>query len=322
MFHPTFRFYKIRDDLGCPTPALSRRRSVDGGDSHLTLAEAMTRAASSQSYYTIRYLADRPLVEDAYRAYAYFRWVDDMVDQEKLNQAERLAFLTRQQEIIERCYQGQRLEGLSQEEQMAAELVYSDNAGEYSGLRTYIDKMMWVITFDARRRGALVNESELNDYSHCLAAAVTEVLHHFIGHEDYSPDDKTRYLAVTGAHITHLLRDTIEDTAAGYYNIPQEYLETHGIAPTDVNHEAFREWVKNRVKLARYYFEAGRAYLPRVENFRCRLAGFGYIGRFEIILDAIERDNYRLRPAYPERKSKKHMLKIALTALTNSMVKK
>ena len=45
-----------------------------------SLASAITKAASKQTYYTIRFLVDRPLVDDAFRAYAYFRWVDDVVD--------------------------------------------------------------------------------------------------------------------------------------------------------------------------------------------------------------------------------------------------
>ena len=45
-----------------------------------TLATSITKAASKQTYYTIRFLADRERVADAYRAYAYFRWVDDTLD--------------------------------------------------------------------------------------------------------------------------------------------------------------------------------------------------------------------------------------------------
>jgi phytoene/squalene synthetase len=44
------------------------------------LAPSITKAASKQTYYTIRLLADRARVADAYRAYAYFRWVDDVLD--------------------------------------------------------------------------------------------------------------------------------------------------------------------------------------------------------------------------------------------------
>ena len=44
------------------------------------LAASITQAASKQTYYTIRFLVDDWLVDDAYRAYAYFRWVDDWLD--------------------------------------------------------------------------------------------------------------------------------------------------------------------------------------------------------------------------------------------------
>ena len=47
-----------------------------------SLASAITKAASTQTYYTIRFLVDRPRMDDAFRAYAYFRWVDDVLDAE------------------------------------------------------------------------------------------------------------------------------------------------------------------------------------------------------------------------------------------------
>ena len=45
-----------------------------------SIAPAITKAASKQTYYTIRFLVDRDRVADAFRAYAYFRWVDDTLD--------------------------------------------------------------------------------------------------------------------------------------------------------------------------------------------------------------------------------------------------
>ena len=45
-------------------------------------ASSITKAASKQTYYTIRFLVDRERVDDAYRAYGYFRWVDDVLDAE------------------------------------------------------------------------------------------------------------------------------------------------------------------------------------------------------------------------------------------------
>lgn len=283
-----------------------------------TLAELITRKASSQTYFTIRYLIDRPMVQDAYRAYAYFRWVDDMVDQAQATRPERLAFLARQQEIIACCYRGDWPMDLCAEERLVANLIHSNQTAN-SGLQTYINQMMAVMVFDAKRKGRFISQEEMTEYTLALATAVTEALHYFIGHHDGSPQDETRYLAVTGAHVTHMLRDALEDTAVGYHNIPQEYLEQHSIAPTDINHDAYRAWVRQRVQLARDCFAQGRAYLTRVQNLRCRLAGYAYIARFEVVLDAIEKDDYRLRPAYHERKSKKVALKMGLAALKQTI---
>jgi phytoene/squalene synthetase len=132
--------------------------------------------------------------------------------------------------------------------------------------------------------------------------AVTEALHHFIGHGHSSPRSEARYLAATAAHITHMLRDTLEDTAAGYFNMPREFLESHAIAPQAVASDAYRKWVHGRVRLARDYFRAGKSYLAQVENLRCRIAGYAYIARFDGVLDAIEREGYQLRSEYRERK--------------------
>jgi hypothetical protein len=56
-----------------PSPLASTKYGRD-------LAASITWAASKQTFYTIRFLADRGRVRDAYRAYAYFRWVDDRLD--------------------------------------------------------------------------------------------------------------------------------------------------------------------------------------------------------------------------------------------------
>ncbi len=81
--------------------------------------------------------------------------------------------------------------------------------------------------------------------------------------------------------------------------------------------DAYRAWVKGRVLLARQYFKAGRGYLARVRNPRCRLAGFAYTARFEWLLDTIERESYSLRPQYNERKSIANGLRMSRLALSS-----
>jgi phytoene/squalene synthetase len=266
------------------------------------LAAAITKSASKQTYYTIRFFADRERVADAYRAYGYFRWVDDVLDAGAGTKSEKVAFINRQKSLLETSYRGETPNDVCAEEWMLVDLVSNDTE-KNSGLCSYLRNMMGVMVFDTRRRGRVITQTELSDYSRMLAIAVTEALYYFIGHNDPAPGPEARYLSVTAAHITHMLRDTLEDTEAGYFNIPREYLQKHGITPFDVDSRAYREWVYRRVQLARRYFKAGRECLAQTKSLRCRLAGYAYTARFEWMLGAIERDHYCLRPEYPERKS-------------------
>ena len=287
-----------------------------------TLAAAITKAASKQTYYTIRLFVDRERVDDAYRAYGYFRWVDDVLDAGisvredtstrpelsdivpfgKVEVAEKIAFVNRQKSLLEACYRGETPEVIYVEEWMLVDLVHHDTE-QNSGLKSYLRNMMDVMIFDAHRRGQIISQAELSEYSRMLATAVTEALHYFIGHDNPTPYHDSRYLAVTAAHITHMLRDAIEDAEAGYFNLPREYLQTHGISPQDVESWDYRAWVCQRVELARMYFKAGRKCTAKVKSLRCRLAGYAYTARFEWMLRTIERDHYCLRSEYPERKS-------------------
>jgi phytoene/squalene synthetase len=280
-------------------------------ESSQALAAWITKAASKQTYYTVRYLVDRPLISDAYRAYAYFRWVDDQLDQEGIDKPQRMAFVRRQQMLMERCYQGEPLPRLADEERMLVDLIDKDFQKD-SGLQAYIRNVM---AFDAERRGRLISQGELVDYSRYLATAVTEALHYFIGHDQPSPRSEARYLAATAAHIVHMLRDTAEDVEAGYYNIPSEFLAARGISAWEVESASYRAWVRGRVQLARSYFNAGRNYLAQVKNLRCRLAGYAYIARFEGVMGAIEAEGYRLRPDYAEYKRKATALRTGWSVL-------
>ena len=296
-----------------------------------SIAASITKAASKQTYYTIRFLADRERIADAYRAYAYFRWVDDTLDEDSalpkitgtvvsakyaIGAHERITFLERQKSLLEKCYRGEAISDATPEENMLVELVRHDPE-KNSGLQSYLRNMMQVMDFDARRRGRLISYAELNEYTRWLATAVTEAMHYFIGHDCFSPRNEIRYLAVSGAHITHMLRDTFDDVQVGYFNMPREVLEANHIRPNDIHSKPYRTWVQTRVQLARQYFKAGRDYLARVENPRCRLAGFAYTARFEWLLDTIEQEHYSLRPDYSERKSVHTGIRMGLSTLAS-----
>jgi phytoene/squalene synthetase len=280
------------------------------------LASSITKAASKQTYYTIRFLVDRELVEDAYRAYSYFRWVDDILDSASGTDAQRTTFLQCQESLLADCPHGRVPRETSPEEQMLVELVRHARQRD-RGLHIYLRNMMQVMDFDVKRRGQLTSQVELDAYTRWLASAVTECIHYFIGHDDCSPQESSRYMAVSAAHIIHMLRDTFDDAALGYYNVPREVLVANHMGPLDVNRQPYRAWVKSRIELARAYFDAGKGYFARVENARCRLACFAYIARFEWLLDVIEREGYLLRPQYVERNSASAGLQMAWMTLAS-----
>src|SRR5690606_28434973 len=157
----------------------------------------MTKAASRQSYYTIRYLADRDRVADAYRAYAYFRWIDDMVDEGAEPVETRAAVLRRQQALLEAGYRGRVPADLCPEERLLADLIEADTEPD-SGLQAYLRNMMQVMAFDVERRGRLITAAELDRYIDLLATGVIEALLHFIGHDCPAPRSESRAQAVRG----------------------------------------------------------------------------------------------------------------------------
>jgi phytoene/squalene synthetase len=281
---------------------ISNDKDMDITISQQTLAESIVKAASKQTYYTIRYFVDRPLVPLAYQAYAYFRWVDDTLDYDTGPQEEKIAFVKRQVALLDAFYRGEFTEEISSEEAMLKNLVKSDHR-EDSGLASYLKNMMAVMVFDAERRGRTISHDELASYTQSLAVAVTDALHYFIGGASPTIDDQQRYLAVTGAHITHMLRDAHEDIQSGYFNTPREYLQRKGLSENDLNSVAYQKWVCQQVSLARKYFDEGRKYLSSVRDLRCRLVGYAYTARFEWVLRTIARENYCLRSGYPDRKT-------------------
>jgi phytoene/squalene synthetase len=277
---------------------LPAQPSAAGDDALRLLARRITHAASKQTDYTIRFLVDPPLINTAYTAYAYFRWVDDTLDNPSVERESNLRFIERQRDIL--------LTGtapnLKPAEKLLCALLGTDDDPD-SRLHSYVNHMMAVMSFDAARRGCVVSADELAQYTRHLAAAVTDMLHYCIGHDTPPAPHPARYLAVTGAHITHMLRDTYEDVANGYYNISSEYLAAHHLQPTDTDSDAYRAWVMSRVGYARQCFSAGKRYLAGVPSLRCRVAGFAYTARFEQVLDAIQRNDFRLRPRYDQRKT-------------------
>ncbi|MFC2059152.1 squalene/phytoene synthase family protein [Chloroflexota bacterium] len=279
------------------------------------MARSITWAGSKQTFFTARLMVDMDLVDDFYRAYAYFRWVDDIIDVSSQPNDALISFIRRQKELIDRLYNDERLDDLAPEEKMVAELISHDR-GRDSGLQSFIRNMLANIEFDAFRRGRLISQQELIWYSECIGKSVTDGIQYFIGNGHSYPVSDSRYMAAIGAHITHLLRDMVADIANGFINIPCEYLEAHDVSPENRDSTPCRDWVQGQVEQARQYFRDGKCYLSKLEVLRCKIVGYWYCARFEGILDTIEHDGYILRASYNDRSKLSTYLKIVWVGVT------
>lgn len=184
-----------------------------GGAPPASPAAAITRSASTHSYLTNRWLADPACRDDACARDAYFRWLEDTMDERLVDRAERMAFVSRQQRLLARATSGATSAGPSPEEGLLMGLFRPERAtpgsgkiraetvdGRTGGPLLSVRSMLGVMEFEARRRGRPVTQHELDSYTGELAIAVTEASHHCIGHGERSPQDETRYVAVTGDH--------------------------------------------------------------------------------------------------------------------------
>ena len=279
------------------------------------LAQSITHHGSKQTYFTARLMVDKDLKSDFFRSYAYFRWIDDMIDIHSQTDEERTNFIERQKNIIEGLYRNEHFENLTIEEQIIAELIQNDRS-DGGGLESFIRNMFAIIEFDAHRIGRLISRDELIWYTSKLGKSVTDGILYFVGNGHPYPKTEYKYLAATAAHITHLLRDMLRDMADGFINIPREYLDEYGISHENIDSYPFKSWVQKRVGQARDYFRDGKIYLDDLEVLRSKIVGHWYCARFEGILDVIERDGYVLRDAYSENRNTLAWFNFAWIALS------
>jgi len=278
------------------------------------LARSITKASSLQTYLTARLLVDRDKVDDCFRAYAYFRWVDDAIDKKEKTASQCQKFIKRQKKLAQDLYAGKVPEGVSAEERMLVDLVQNDRK-KSPYLKSYIFNFFKILEFDVLRRGKAISGRELGRYSATLGKAVTDAIFYFIGNGRMYPKAQSQYLAANAAHIAHMLRDYRSDIKSGYFNAPNEYLNRLGVSPTDITAPAFKEWAKTRVGLARRYLSKGKGYIDSLSSLRCKIAAYWYCARFEDVLSTIESDSYVLRFEYPRRGNLVLYPKMALLAL-------
>ncbi|MHA2347187.1 MAG: squalene/phytoene synthase family protein, partial [Candidatus Hodarchaeales archaeon] len=258
-----------------------------------SIAKSIVRKSNKLTYLIILLLVDKNLRKECFKAYAYFRWLDDLIDNNGAQNERIKVLINRQKVIIQQAYNDEKPNASSPEEEILIELIKGDKRDD-SYLKSYILNFFSIIEFDSTRKGKNVSNQELKWYSETVGKAVTDCIFYFIGNHIAYPESENRYLAAEGAHITHMLRDYREDIKNGYFNIPIEFLTAKKITIDEINCEEFRHWVKERTILARLYFYDGKKYIYDLKIFRTKIAALWYCLRFEKVLDAIEKNSFDL----------------------------
>ena len=297
-----------------------KRNIMNNFDNTAKLAKEITKSGSKQTYYIAKLLVDKEFISDFFRAYAYFRWIDDIIDDESISRKECETFTKRQRGIIEGLYTGttEKDLSLSIEETMLLHAVLNDSK-KSNGLRSFIENMFAIIEFDAYRKYTTITSEKYNWYTKTLAQSVTDGLQYFIGNKITYPESNSRLSAALGSHIIHLLRDTFEDVATGFFNIPTDYCCKYNLDYNNLDLSACKDWVKSQVDIAKELFINGKKYIKTMNNKRCRIAALWYCARFEGVLNRIERDDYMLRKHYKERKSIKTYIKLIKVYLSQQI---
>ncbi len=263
----------------------------------LVLARRIVKAENPETYFLGRLLYDRGLADYFFLCYAYFRWVDDHVDDPAIGADEGRVFLRRQRALLHLLYQEEALPHICPQEQMLAQLVIYDLA-HGSEIRQVISPMFECLAFDGGRRGHILSHEQLDWYSRALGRSYTDSQQYFIARGHRYPRGPDQYVTGTVAHRVHILRDFLSDLSFGYVNISKEDLDTYQIDLARVNDVRFRKWVRDKVRADREECRLGKTYLDRLGVWRCKLLGYLYCLRYEAVLDTIERDGCRLRESY------------------------
>jgi hypothetical protein len=166
------------DPLGISQQPIPHFSSNGRASAHL--ARDLTKSGSKQSYLIARLMVNGKLTDDCLRAYGYFRWADDMIDEPARSCEERIAFIRRQMELVDHLYKGGSAQILEPEEQIIADLIAHDQSPA-SGLQSYIRNFMAILEFDACRKGTHISHDELDWYSDTLALAVMDAMQYFSG---------------------------------------------------------------------------------------------------------------------------------------------
>lgn len=218
--------------------------------------EDVTRERAGNFYHAFRLLDERPR-RDLCAAYAFFRYVDDIVDEPGDEAAKRRA-LDAVRRALDTCLAGRSVEDGGPARKLFTAL------GDVVG-RCGIDLVELGAVVDGAEQDLTVRRyatfAQLEDYCYKVAGSVGLVTIAILGCRDECARGPARDLG-TAMQLTNILRDVREDAARDRIYLPAEDLERFRVAEGDLSRgvggEGFEALVRFEAARARRCFESGR----------------------------------------------------------------
>lgn len=222
-----------------------------------------------------------------YMAYAYFRWLDDLVDQVEISRNLAIEIVERQRMLVQAWYSGKDPAPLDRSEALLRAVIEHDRRTGYR-LHHMIGSFLAALAWDAERRHTVVSQHDLDRYSLWLGCAYAEGLLFGLG---LDPADAAYQGAIdacgVAAHLAHLVRDLRIDLALGYINISTEDIERFSIDLADPRLRGVGRWVPTTVERAQILFQQGRMQRRAMPSLRARLVFDLVCLRYLRLLDQI-----------------------------------
>jgi phytoene synthase len=226
--------------------------------------------------------------ESIHVIYTFFRRLDDIVDA-SLPVEKKRKLLTKQKELIKRCYNGFNF-GFSDDPVLFAlgDVIY-----RYKIPQGYFEDVIFGVEMDLVFDHYRTFE-DLKRYCYGVAGAVGLISLEIFGYKDPKAKEHAADLGIA-MQLTNILRDILEDLNRGRIYLPLEELRGFGYSEEELKqsiiNDQFIELMRFQVERARDYFSQGRKllkYLP----LRCRPCPAVLAGIYQQILNRIEACGY------------------------------
>ena len=247
--------------------------------------EEKAARSGSSFYYSFRFLP--PERRRAIIAlYAFCREVDDVVDEVTDPGVARLKLAWWRSEIAA-------VFGGAPRHPVA--LALAPGVAAFKLRQEYLLAVIDGMTMDLDRNRYL-DFAALERYCHCVAGVVGLMSAEIFGYVEPATRDYARDLGVA-FQLTNIIRDVGEDARRGRIYLPQDELQSHGVAAADIFQRrvtpAFTALMAQQVARARAFYSRALAALPSIDR-RAQRPGLVMAAIYQALLCRIERDAFHV----------------------------